>query len=73
MCYCDCCNKWVKDERSFQMREINDDTLFVCIQCDDYDDEELFEVIQERKEEEHIDQQIHNYFLTKGESNDQKI
>ena len=55
------------------MREINDDTLFICLQCDDYDDEELFEVIQERKEEEHIDQQIYNYFLTKGESNDQKI
>jgi len=45
-----------------------DDTLFICQACDGrYDDEELYEIVQEMKHDAMVDRQVDDYLLTKTE------
>ena len=68
MCICDLCNQ-IADERSLVMTEVTeDDTLFICQACDGrYDDEELYEIVQEMKHDAMVDRQVNDYLLTKTE------
>lgn len=65
---CDICNCYA-DERSLEMTEVTeDDTLFICQGCvHRYDDEELYEIVQEMKHDAMVDRQVDDYLLTKTE------
>ena len=65
---CDICNCYT-DERSLEMTEVTEnDTLFLCQSCvHRYDDEEIYEIVQEMKHDAMVDRQVDDYLLTKTE------
>ena len=65
---CDLCNQFA-DMRSLVMTEVSEDTtLFICQQCDGrYDEEEIYEIVQEMKHDAMVDRQVDDYLLTKTE------